>query len=99
MVADIEEPGKLDASESHARRLNAKEKLHLKGLKNCRFPITEGTAKLLGRSRNSRMQSELAGSGDLCEGFRRRSEGSQPATPKLATTFDRLKEISFSSSC
>ena len=38
MVADIEEPGKLDASESHARRLNAKEKLHLKESEKLQIP-------------------------------------------------------------
>ena len=48
MVADIEELEKMDASEIHARRLNAKEVLTpMKGEK-ITFPIADGTVKISG---------------------------------------------------
>ena len=48
-VAEFEEPGKLDASEIHARRLNAKEILTSKTGEIFIFPFSDGTAKLSGR--------------------------------------------------
>ena len=48
MVADIEELGTLDASEIHARRINAKEVYCLSMVKFS-FPYADGTAKLCGR--------------------------------------------------
>ena len=51
MVADIEELEQIDASELHARRLNAKEVLTpMKGEKFI-FPIADGTVKHLGGNR------------------------------------------------
>ena len=50
MVADIEELGKLDALEIHARRPIAKEILTSKKGERFVFPFADGTAKLLGRS-------------------------------------------------
>ena len=46
IVADIEELEEMDASEIHARRLNAKEVLtEMKG-DNFKFPVADGTVKL-----------------------------------------------------
>ena len=53
LVADIEELGKLDASEIHARRLVAKRITSEKG-ENFTFPVADGTAKLLGRDHGIR---------------------------------------------
>ena len=48
MVADIEELEQMDASELHARRLNAKEVVTpMKGEKFM-FPIADGTVKITG---------------------------------------------------
>ena len=48
MVADIEELQKMDASEVHARRLNAKEVLTPMNGENFTVPIEDGTVKLAG---------------------------------------------------
>ena len=45
MVADLEELEEMDASELHARRLNAKEIFTPRKSDNFIFPITDGTVK------------------------------------------------------
>ena len=51
MVADIEELEEMDASELHARRLNAKEVLTPQRSGNFIFPVTDGTVRILGEQR------------------------------------------------
>ena len=46
MVADIEELEEMDASELHARRLNAKEVLTPMRHENFMFPVADGTVKI-----------------------------------------------------
>ena len=48
LVADIKELGKLNASEIHARRLDAKEVTTFKKRVFFYFPLADATAKLLG---------------------------------------------------
>ena len=48
MVADIEELERMDASEVHARRLNAKEVLTTMNGEEFMFPIADGTVKIFG---------------------------------------------------
>ena len=48
LVADIEELEQTDASELHARRLNAKKVLTLMKGENFMFPIADGTVKITG---------------------------------------------------
>ena len=48
MVADIEELEEMDASELHARRLNAKEVLTPMKGDNFIFPVADGTVKIFG---------------------------------------------------
>ena len=48
MVADNEELENLNASEIHARRLNAKEVLMPKNVENETFRVAGGTVKLSG---------------------------------------------------
>ena len=48
MVADIEEREEMDASELHARRLNAKEVLTPMRSGNFIFPLTDGTVQIFG---------------------------------------------------
>ena len=54
MVADIEELEEMDASELHARRLNAKEVLTPQRSGNFIFPVTDGTVKIFGRDQRLR---------------------------------------------
>ena len=54
LVADIEELETLDASEIHARRLNAKEIIIPKNGEHFRFLIADGTPKLSGRDQGIR---------------------------------------------
>ena len=49
MVADIEQLEEMDASEIHARRLNAKEVLTPQSSGNCIFLVADGTVKIFGR--------------------------------------------------
>ena len=59
MVADVEEPKqiKLDASEIHARRLNAKEVLLPKQGDEFIFPRADGTVKLAGQDQVFRIST------------------------------------------
>ena len=50
MVADIEELEEMDASELHARRLNAKKVLTLQRSGNFIFPVADGTVNIFGRT-------------------------------------------------
>ena len=50
MVADIEELEEMDASELHARRLNAKEVLKPQRSGNFIFPVADGTVKIFGEN-------------------------------------------------
>ena len=54
MVADIEELEEMDASELHARSLNAKEVLTLQRSGNFIFPVADGTVKIFGRDQRLR---------------------------------------------
>ena len=57
MVADIEELEEMDASELHARRLNAKEvSTPMKG-DNFIFPVSDGTGKIFGRGQRLRIST------------------------------------------
>ena len=49
MIADIEELEEMDASELHARRPNAKDVLTTMKGGNLKFPVADGTVKILGR--------------------------------------------------
>ena len=54
MIADIEELEKVDASEIHARRLNAKEVLTPQSSVNFIFPVADGTVRIFGRGQRLR---------------------------------------------
>ena len=54
MIADIEELEEMDASELHARRLNAKEVLTPMKGDNFRSPVADGTVTTLGGDRSFR---------------------------------------------
>ena len=53
MVADIEELEEMDASELHARRLNAKEVLTQQRSGNFTFPVADGTVQNLSEGTTS----------------------------------------------
>ena len=54
VVADIEELEEMDASELHARRLNAKEVLTPQRIGNFIFLVADGTVKIFGRGQRLR---------------------------------------------
>ena len=54
MVADIEELEEMDASQLHARRLNAREVLTPQRSGNVTFPVADGTVKIFGREQRLR---------------------------------------------
>ena len=54
MVADIEELEEMDASELHARRLNAKEVLAPQRSGNFKIPVADGTVRIFGREQRLR---------------------------------------------
>ena len=54
LIADIEELEEMDASELHARRLNAKEVLTPMKADNLGFPVADGTVKTLEGDRRLR---------------------------------------------
>ena len=57
MIADIEELEEMDASELHARRLNAKEVITPQRSGHFIFPIADGTVKTPGGDRRLRTSS------------------------------------------
>ena len=103
----IEELGKLDASEIHARRLNAKEITTSKRGDNFICPFADGTAKLCGRPHEVRestpRQYQLVGSEDLREQLEETRRGlnqqKQKRTRKPETISGRFKRLHLSSSC
>ena len=54
LVADVEELKEMDASELHARRLNAKEVLTPQRSGHFIFPVADGTVKIFGREQRLR---------------------------------------------
>ena len=59
LVADIEELERMDASEIHARRRNAKEVLTPMRGANFIFPVADGTVKIFGGDRRLKQGSSL----------------------------------------
>ena len=77
MTADIEELEEIDASELHARRLNAKDVLTPQRSGNFIFPVADGTVKICGREqrlRTSTLTRDRPGRGEEQEGFRGESD-------------------------
>ena len=84
MIADIEEVEDMDASEIHARRLNAKEVLTpMKGY-NFIFPVADGTVKTSGRDRRLRpstLVKDHPERGEDQEVFQGKSDGLSSPNP------------------
>ena len=84
MIADIEELEQMDASELHARRLNAKEVLSPMKGDNFIFPVADGTVKTPGRDRCLRPSTLIRDHperGEEQEVFRGESDGLSSPTP------------------
>ena len=90
MVADIDELEEVDASELHARRLDAKEVLTpMKGA-NFIFPVADGTVKTSGGDQCLRTSTLIRDSPDRGQeqnNLRRESEGSS-STPRGDSSYD-----------
>ena len=84
MVADIEELEEMDASEHHARRLNAKEVFTpMKGENNI-FPVADVTVKISGGDQHLRTSTPIRDSpdrGEYQDDLRGESDGSS-STPR-----------------
>ena len=63
MVADIEELEETDASEHHARRLNAKDVVTPQRSGNFTFPVADGTVKIFGGGQHLRTSTNPGSSG------------------------------------
>ena len=84
MVADIEQLEKMDASEIHAKRLNAKEVLTPMKDDNFLFPVADGTVKTPGgdpRLRTSTLIQDRPERGEEQEVLRGESDGLSSQTP------------------
>ena len=84
MAADIEELGEMDASELHARRLNAKEALTPHRSGNFIFPVADGTVKIFGaeqRLRKSTLTRDCPERGEEQEILQGKSDELQYPTP------------------
>ena len=67
MVADIEELDQMDASETHARRLNAKEVFNAHENEKTVFPVADGTIKISGEDQDLRTSTLIRDSPDRGE--------------------------------
>ena len=84
MIANVEELEEMDASEIHARRLNAKEVLTPKKGDNFKFPVSDGTVKNTGgdrRLRPSTFIKDRPERGEEQEAFR--GESDELSSPTL----------------
>ena len=84
LIADVEELAQMDASELHARRLNAKEVLSPMKGDNFIFPVADGTAKISGgdqRLRTSTLIWDRPERGEEREILRGKSDGLSSPTP------------------
>ena len=81
---DIEELEEMDASELHARRLNAKEVLTPQRSGNFIFPVADGTVKIFGsgqRLRTSTLTQERPERGEEQESLQGKSDELHSPTP------------------
>ena len=84
MVADIEELEEVDASELHARRLNAKEVLTQQRSGNFIFPVADGTVEIFGgeqRLKTSTLTRERPERGEEQEILQGKSDELHSPTP------------------
>ena len=108
LIADFEELEEMDASELHARRLNAKEVLTPMKADNLGFPVADGTVKTLEGDRRLRPSTVIRDHperGEEQEVFRGESDGLSSPTPlqndstrdnaEAENDFCLLREISF----
>ena len=98
MIADIEEMEEMDASELHARRLNAKEVLTLQRSGNFIVPVADGTVKLSGRDhalRTSTFIQDRPDGGEEQGNFQGESDGSSSTPRQDSSWIDGEAKIDF----
>ena len=91
MVTDIEELEQMDASEIHARRLNAQEVLTPMKNENCVFPVADGKVKIPGEDQDLRTSTLIGDSPDRGEQqdiLRGESDGSSSTSRQDSSWFD-----------
>ena len=97
MVADVEELEEMDASELHARRLNAKEVLTPMNGEKIIFPVADGTVKVSGgdqRLRTSTLLRDRPDRGEEQGNLRGESDGSSPTPLQHSSMMVKLEMIS-----
>ena len=82
LIADIEELEQMDASELHARRLNAKEVVTPMKGESFIFPVADGTVKISGGDEDLRTSTLIRDNPDRGDILRGVSEGSSSSTPR-----------------
>ena len=100
MVADIEALEKMDASELHARRVNAKEVLTPMKVENFIFPIADGTVKISGEYQDLRTSTLIRDSPDRGEEqdhLRGESDGSSSTARQDSSWYDGEAKNGFGS--
>ena len=104
MAADMEELEEMDASEFHARRLNAKQVLTPMKGENFIFSVADGKVKISGGDQDLRTSTSIRENpGEEQDFLRRESEGSSPTHDKThhgvmvkpKVIFGLSQEISF----
>ena len=96
MVADIEELEEMDASELHARRLNAKEVKTPQRSGIFIFPIADGTVKIFGRDQRLRTSTsirDLPERGEEQDNLRGESEELSSPNKKTQPVMMRKRKI------
>ena len=91
MVEDIGELEEMDASELHARRLNAKEVLTLMKGENFNFPVVDGTVNISGEDlvlKTSTLVRDRPDRGEEQENLRRESDGSSSSPLQDSSLYD-----------
>ena len=80
LVVDLEELEEMDASEIHAKRLNAKEVMLPKSGENYKFPVADGTVKPCGGMKTSTFIRNQPVQRESHQDILGDSEGSSPTT-------------------
>ena len=91
LVADIEGLEEMDASELHARRLNAEEVLTPMKGENFIFPIADGTVKIFGEDQDLRTSTFIQDSPDRREeqgNLQGESDGSSSTPHRDSSWYD-----------
>ena len=95
LIADLEDLGKMDASEIYLRRINAKEVLTTQKEDDFIFPFADGTAKLSGRDHEFREPTQKREPTASREDFSRELQGEPGDSQPTESTDDAEARAEF----